>query len=287
VLLMLLYVVWVSGDFMSGRLLTAPFLVGVGLLISRRMRPELALAIAGGLFILLLTPLMSPFRDRYHGPEWHSAIDQHGTADERLFYRSTTSLRRYWDQRRRGRTKPWPNPLAVDKSEHLRRDWPEDSFLEPLNRWGVLRPQEEWPPRILQDEHGGPHRKVVIRGAVGILGYYLGPDMHVLDYYAICDPLLSRLPVDVPDPVLQGMIPRLGGLGWRVGHYYRRPPLGYVRTLASGRNQIHNPALAAYYDVIRSIIRDPVFDLERLATVWRYNLGAYDELLVQAKATGY
>ena len=62
-------------------------------------------------------------------------------------------------------------------------------------------------------------------------------------------------------------------------HYYRRPPVGYARTLATGRNVIRDEGLARYYDVIHRITHDPVFDPARLATVWRFQLGPYEHLL--------
>jgi arabinofuranosyltransferase len=121
-----------------------------------------------------------------------------------------------------------------------------------------------------------------VRGAVGYVGFHLGPTFHVLDYHGLGDPLLSRLPITRPDPVLAKRIPRLGAREWRIGHFYRRPPPGYIRTLATDRNEIEDEALASYYAQIRSIVRDPVFDRERLETLWRFQTGAYDALLATA-----
>jgi len=59
--------------------------------------------------------------------------------------------------------------------------------------------------------------------------------------------------------------------------------VGYVRTLAIDANVIQDEALSRYYDAIRTITRDPVFDGERLKTLWRFWLGAYDDLLRQSE----
>ncbi|MEQ1898217.1 MAG: hypothetical protein ABL971_12600 [Vicinamibacterales bacterium] len=74
-----------------------------------------------------------------------------------------------------------------------------------------------------------------------------------------------------------------GHLGWRVGHYFRRPPTGYVQTIATGRSRIHNPHLAEYYEVIKTLTRDPLWDRRRLATIVRFQIGYYDGLLRAAR----
>ena len=267
------YVVWAGGDFMSGRFLTAPFVVGLGLVVSRPLPARFALGAAALSLVLLAVPWTTPFHERDYGPEWHAAIDAHGIADERTFYLESGSLRASWG-------KPaWPDPRAWAEAQWLHRHWPHDNFAEDLRDLGELSPEDHWPPRTAYDESGRPYRKVFVRGAVGFLGFHLGPGAYVLDYHAICDPLLARLPATVPDPILARLIPRLAANGWRVGHYYRRPPAGYALTLATGRNSIVDPDLARYYDVIRAITRDPVFDRRRLTTLWRFQLGAYDSLL--------
>jgi arabinofuranosyltransferase len=274
--LMLFYVVRVGGDFMSGRFLTAPLVVGVGLLVSRPVRGGVAKAATAAALALLVVPWTSPFVERDYGRDWHAAIDDHGIADERTFYRESGSLRASWGQ------KTWPDPRSFDEARWLHRQWPHDNFAAGLLRIGELSAEDRWPPATAYDENGRPYRKVFLRGAVGFLGYHVGPDAWILDYHAICDPLLARLPATVPDPILGRLIPRLKRTAWRVGHYYHRPPVGYALTLASGHNVIRDPALARYYDVLRRITQDPVLDRERLKTLWRFQLGAYDGLLREA-----
>jgi arabinofuranosyltransferase len=272
-ILSLAYVVWVGGDFMSGRFLTAPLVVGLGLLVSRPLPTRFALGVAALALVLLVVPWTTPFRERDYGPEWHAAIDAHGIADERTFYLESGSLRASWGKRN------WPGPRNWSEAQWLHGHWPRDTFAEDMRDLGEISPDDHWPPPTAIDESGHPYHEVFVRGAVGFLGFHLGPQAHVLDYHGICDPLLARLPATVPDPILARLIPRLARNGWRVGHYYRRPPAGYVLTLATGRNSIRDPDLARYYDVIRTLTRDPVFDRRRLATLWRFQLGVYDELL--------
>lgn len=218
IVLMLCYVTRVGGDFMSGRFLTAPLIVGVGLLVTRSWRPREVLVATIALLALLSVPWTSPFGKRDYGDEWHAAIDRYGIADERAFYQKTGSLWASWGK------KAWPDPRSHGEARWLHKSWPYDYFAAGLLASGELSPVEGWPPSSRYDEDGRLYRKVFVRGAVGFLGYHLGPRVHVLDYHAVCDPLLSRLPAVRPDPVQSRLIPKLASRGWRVGHYYRRPP---------------------------------------------------------------
>ena len=273
---MLAYDVWVGGDFMSGRFLTSSFVVATGLIVSRPPRRPAALAMAFAALLLLVIPWTSPFHHRDYGKSWHAAIDARGIADERTFYLDSGTLSRSWGKA------VWPGPVEHAEAEWLHRNWPRDYLVPRLYDWGVLDPVERWPPPGSRDVDGRPFRRVFVRGAVGFLGYHLGAESSLLDYHAITDPLLSRLPAERPDPVLAAMIPPLAERGWRVGHYLRSPPPGYLRTLATGRNEIRDPALARYYDVVRALACDPVLDRDRLGKLWRFWRGDYDELLAQA-----
>ena len=107
---------------------------------------------------------------------------------------------------------------------------------------------------------------VVEHGNVGLLGYYAGPAVHIIDRNGLTDPLLARLPVRDP-------------AGWRIGHFRRTVPAGYAETLRGGVNVIADANLAAYYEPLRLATRGPLWDRARLAAVWRLNTGAYDALL--------
>jgi arabinofuranosyltransferase len=101
---------------------------------------------------------------------------------------------------------------------------------------------------------------------VGLTGFAAGPGVYVLDQLALADPLLARLPARQDRP-------------WRIGHFERVIPDGYLETLASGENVLVDRRLASYYDHIRTVVRGPLFGRERLAAIWNLNLGRYDELI--------
>ena len=93
-------------------------------------------------------------------------------------------------------------------------------------------------------------RRVVPADAVGILGYFAGPDIHLVDVMGLTDPLLARLPAAVP---------------WRVGHYRRDVPAGYLESLVSGTNVIEDPQVRATWDQVALVTRAPVWSAAR----WR------------------
>jgi arabinofuranosyltransferase len=114
--------------------------------------------------------------------------------------------------------------------------------------------------------------KVVARGPVGAFGYYAGPSVHIVDWFGIGDPLLARLPVDDPSD-------------WRIGHFYRSVPEGYIETLESGNLALRDPNLAAYYEKLSIVTRGKLFDASRLIEIWRLNTGYYQPLLEEYGAT--
>jgi arabinofuranosyltransferase len=91
------YVVWVGGDFMSGRFLSTPFLVGVAFLVAPAVRTRARLA-GGALAVIVLctlpqSPLRVPSDFGVEPPPW-----LRGVHDERASYFQQTALRLYWGE---------------------------------------------------------------------------------------------------------------------------------------------------------------------------------------------
>jgi arabinofuranosyltransferase len=121
---------------------------------------------------------------------------------------------------------------------------------------------------------GGRQRPIVVTwGMIGRYGFEAGDLVHIVDAWLL-DPLLMRLPA-MHDP------------NWRIGHFTRRLPEGYLETLASGENRIHHPGLRRYYDALRTVISAPVFDEERLRTTGAMLRGEYDQDLAAFVAEEY
>ncbi len=276
ILLYLVYIVWVGGDFMSGRFLTAPLVVAVVLVARSTLSGAAALRLAGaGVVVFSLLPQTSPFRPAPDYPEnvEFAALDTSGIADERAVHEGTAALRNVPDDG------PWPNPGSFRQAGEIKSYWTNHTWISNLQYLGLVDPDEFTPFLAPGPVTSSPYRPTIVRAAVGVLGFYVGPEIHIVDYLALGDPLLSRIPAVRRDPLLPLSVPRLSGLAWRVGHYPRRLPLGYYETLTRGENRIHDPDLAAYYDHLATITRAPLWDRERLITIARMSLGRYDRLL--------
>jgi arabinofuranosyltransferase len=108
--------------------------------------------------------------------------------------------------------------------------------------------------------------KVHVARAVGLEGFFAGPEVHVVDTFGLVDPLLSRLPFDPAK-------------AWRIGHSERSLPAGYQESLISGRNVIADQDLKTYYRALERVVRGPLFTLRRFRTIYYLNTGRYDHLL--------
>ena len=228
VLLYLAYLVEIGGDFMRGRMLTAPLFVVMLLVVAmtpeeweaRRIAPDRLVMAA--LTLLLVMNVGGLF---YEGMSWNS-YNPYGLLDDKRIYYQSTNL-----------------PL------NLR--------LHPLER------SERVLAGLAYKEAG---TSPIVWPGIGLVGYYAGRDIHVVDPLALTDALLARLPA-------------LENPEWRVGHIWRYVPDGYLETIASGRNVIADPDLATYYDKLSVVIKGPLWSAERWREIVALNRGEYDNLV--------
>ncbi len=143
-----------GGDFMTGRLLSAP-LVCAAILLSRfefidSDRQSLALC-AAAMALGLAAPRPAVWSN---SASTDTRIAPSGIADERLFYQQMTGLL----------LAPWrgqhPAPLQAEDVAAARR--------------------------------AGRHSVALTQ--IGLYGFHAGPDMHIIDPLGLGDPLLARLP---------------------------------------------------------------------------------------------
>lgn len=114
-------------------------------------------------------------------------------------------------------------------------------------------------------EHGRTRPTIQRCGMAGRAPFECGPKFHFVDNF-ILDPFLMRLPQDPNRP-------------WRIGHFPRAIPDGYLETLAREENCIEHPGLARFYDDLRKVVRGPVFSADRWSAMMRVWVGHHDEAL--------
>jgi len=235
VVLYLLYIVRIGGDFMSGRFFAAPLFGSVCVLVRADLPrgKSLALglaAVAVGIGFLAPYPVLSSGRD--YGLQRKDLIDARGVADERGFYFWMSGLLN-------GRGMPKPVSVVVSRARNARRC-------------------------------GYP---VVVEGGVGFLGFVAGPGVHVVDYHGLGDPVLARLPVVAEDPLyasfVQGMTGRPPRDRYRIGHYLRVVPPGYLSHLLGGEDRFEDPQFKRLAEQVHRATRAPLLDRERWRDVAR------------------
>jgi arabinofuranosyltransferase len=128
---------------------------------------------------------------------------------------------------------------------------------------GLLRWTREIPlPHNSEEVRGRQVRAegpaVVVAGSIGLFGYFAGPDIHIVDVLALADPLLARLPAKP---------------GWRIGHFERELPEGYVPTLETGTNLLADPEVFMLYERLKLVTQAPLWTERRWRAIRTLNLG--------------
>ena len=225
IVLYFLYIIRVGGDYMSGRFFTVPFFVSILILahIAAGMKKKPLLIY--GLFVLFLwaglgkNPVLSG-KNYLAGEKYRNIVDERG-----IYYPITGLLNNIVK-----------GPLGEDK-------------------WKILRYNFSMTgdgPRFYRDALDGAieEKHTIISGTIGLLGYYAGPNVHIIDVFGLADPVLARIPC--PEA------------GYSAGHYYREMPKGYYETVKTGENVIEDEKASALYEKMRVLTQYPVWSGERL-----------------------
>lgn len=239
--LYLLWIVEIGGDFMAGRLLSAPFFFSVCLLarpaVGWRWGASAGLAVgflgAWGSHPPLLSGADFGLPRAQFGQPGAPGPGAHGISDERWLHYQTTGLLGGQDTGLGG---------SARVGEH------------PWSRVG-LEARERAPT-------------VLVVGNIGLVGFHAGPEVTVIDTRALADPLLARLPASA---------------GWRIGHFTRELPLGYLESVQQRRNLIQDPALADLHDALVLVTRGGLFEAGRFAEIWKLNTGYYADAIPSAR----
>jgi arabinofuranosyltransferase len=241
VLLYLLYVLRIGGDFMSGRFLSAPFVLSLALLATRlsdvtsQSRRTRGLAIAVVLAVLAFGVVWPESRWRSRADfgvaqGYAGSLRPGGIADERAYYYPTTGLL----------------PVLAHREELAQRRLPIPPYRG----------------AVLGQQFAQSAQKATLWSEAGFFGYFSRSDQIVLDTWGITDAFLAR-------------IPYRPGNTWRIGHYDRRIPAGYLESKTVGTNRIADPSLARVYDGLVLVTQGPIFSANRWREIWRFHTGYY------------
>jgi len=224
------YTIIIGGDFMSGRFFAPPGFLALCLLaqspapqwLLKRTRLFASIAI-GILGVLLFARNTEPAINE-------SDIPQNGIVNERRFYYSETGFL----------------PLITGWVSTGSRPLPPEG-----NNGHKLR---------IQAQRAGMQPLVVGTDRIGMMGYYGGANVHIVDRFALSDAFLSRLPaVD----------------GARVGHYERLPPPGYVETVGQASPTTEIGALRPLLHDVALATRAQLSAEGRWDAIWRLSSGYY------------
>ena len=154
------YIVYIGGDFMTGRFLSAPFIAAVAVIVSRDRIPTIKGTVIS-IAVVLTLALSSNNPPLLSGADYGlgGVSSRDGIADERAAYYQNVGL-----------LPAWRSDPIVEYPDH---EWARGAKM--------VRPNE--------GQYG-----VVVWANVGLTGFYSGPNLHVVDPIGLSDPLLARLP---------------------------------------------------------------------------------------------
>lgn len=162
IILNLMYVVIIGGDFMQGRFLSFSYLVSVIILLlwfNKFQSNKTLLATCTLVCFYLLFYPHTPFNSPLN---YSNKRVKMGIGDERGFYFDDLSLYKY---------------IQRDKENNVFPDYPWSNF---------------------GDKFKEANANIIIKANIGFFGYHSGTEKIIIDRYAIADPLLARLPALKP-----------------------------------------------------------------------------------------
>jgi arabinofuranosyltransferase len=216
------YVAWIGGDFMGGRFLTAAF--AVTLLVAA---DEIGSAEGQGRAFMQLAAAaafligLPNLADRRVDRGTECNVPPTGIVDERGCYVEHTGL-----------------------AMNLRQSkWRAHNYLTAYRK-------------ALEGMDGS---NVVVFDLVGMAPFGDPRPIHVVEHYALTEPLLARIRFAATSD-------------WRPGHLHRELPAGYLDTLKTGHNTIEDPCLHRLHDKLALVTTGPLFSAQRFATIAALNL---------------
>ncbi len=240
-----IYLLYVGGDFMMGRHFTLMFLIAMFCYTDIKNRE---------------------FSERGRGARFNRIFVC--TTVIVLIFGCTSDVIK--DQFLFGRT--FGSPISDERAGYFATSSLFNNLVS-LVRTGDMCIQDTWNEDGVTELRDNGLGGGILESVPGITKYY-NNDLYLNDLYALGDPYLAHLPA-------------VKESGWRIGHMWREAPLGYMNMVRYGWDSgaIANEDARAYYDVIDEITRGDLFDSGRIKKVIDINLGRYDYLVENYKAT--
>jgi arabinofuranosyltransferase len=247
ILIYFIYILRIGGDFMSGRFFSAPTFLILTLLslIDIKYNTKKKFQVIS-VIVLLLVSLKFTFNVK----------------NQTSYYeiRNTENFNNY--QYFKELDNKWHG--IVDEKNYYYKD---NSLIKSFQNFNFK-------PEIPEAKSGklskNTYHICFLRIMIGTFSYYSGPDIWIIDRVALSDPLLSRLSI-TNDTLFTS--------GWRIGHFLRKVPKGYVESIQTSTNQIEDPKICKFYDKLKIITQGEIFNFKRYKEIWRMNTGYYDHLL--------
>lgn len=230
--LYLLFILLMGGDFMRGRFFTGPLFLAVSMIflcnfdfLKQKKKVYRKIPIVFIFGGVIIIGIFSMDSPIFSDKDFVSTVGfDHGVSDQRSWYYQETGL------------------LTAEEGVEM-----------PNHKWA------RWGEQLRERDVD-----VQIARGVGMVAFYAGPDVYMLDILGLGDPLLSR-------------IPNTKHYEWIPGHLTRPIPQGYVETLKSGENKIMDKNLASYYDKLSILTKGDLSDWNRIFEIWNMNVGKYDD----------
>ena len=224
---------------MAGRFFVSPFFMAVFLVY------YVLSEVHWGWLLLLACLLLAEGHSRRQYDKTHAYNSDHEIYDERAFY---------------------AHKQALFKNGGFLSNILNGNFGSKAGIRSVMRnrpPDTQGVPRQWQlPQHFNERKRVVETGYIGVWGYSEGPGRITIDPLALTDPLLARLPTK------KNM--------WHIGHFTRHIPKGYIRARKIGDTSGMQSDIRNYYEKLRIITSDDLFNWDRLETIIRFNCGEYE-----------
>lgn len=261
ILLYLIYILSIGGDFMGGRFISSAYLASVLILLAflfpkLSFKKHWALIPAAVLLSLVATsPPYFLYPKDFRTSRW--PLVGNVVVDERREFYSTNFVRlEMFHEFNSDPTHNVINNLAF--------------LVRSVFRGTAFRTEAEhdWIDLglDLQERATAEGRIVTVSEGNGLTGFYAGPNVHFIQGLALTDPFLARLP-----PLYYP--------NWRSGHFIRSIPRGYTEIEQGSASALSDPILDSYLQKIRLVTRGPIFSLERWQTIWELNTHGFDYFL--------